>query len=144
MRRLITTVLFAASLAGSAAAADYGSGPTTYGHPWHALPSCDAPGIAARISEKFSYQDRHIVHSGVAITGIERMRETGAPGWASRIERRHCSATAWLSNGRKAEVVYLIEGPHLGALTVGWHLESCVTGHDPYHVYDAQCRSIRP
>jgi hypothetical protein len=141
MRRILTSLLFVASLAGSAFAADYTTGGYTG---WHGIPACDAPGVAWRISEKFSYQDAHLIHSGVAISGIDGIHEKGVGDvWQSRITRRYCGATAWLSNGRKAEVVYVIEGPHLGTFSVGWHVESCVAGYDPFHVYDGYCRSLR-
>jgi hypothetical protein len=142
MRRILTSVLFVASLAGSASAADYSTGPAYSG--WDGIPACESATVTARITEKFAYQDAHLIHSGVTITGVSHIYEKGVGDpWQSRITRRYCGATAWLSNGRKAEVVYVIEGPRLGTFSVGWHVESCVAGFDPFHVYDAQCRSIR-
>jgi hypothetical protein len=62
------------------------------------------------------------------------------PGW---IDRRYCSATAWLSNGETSKVVYLIEATQ-GFASIGWNVESCLPGYDPWRVYDGWCRSIRP
>ena len=42
------------------------------------------------------------------------------------------------------QVVYIIEGPMKGTFSIGWNVESCVVGYDPWHVYEARCRSIRP
>jgi len=142
MRRILTSLLFVASFAGSAFAADTVSGPSA----WHGyLPQCDAPGVVARISEKFAYQDAHIGFTGLVIANVDGMRERAvSAGGPSLVDRRYCGATAWLSDGRQAEVVYLIEGPKLGIFSIGWHVESCVAGFDPFHVYDARCRSIRP
>ncbi len=113
--------------AAPALAADYGAGTETYG--FHSLPPCNAAAVVARIPEKFAYYDAHVIGSGLAITGIDRIRENrlvaGGPGF---IDRRYCSATAWLSNGRKSEVVYLIEGPKMGFASIGWHVESCLPG----------------
>lgn len=141
MRRILTSLLFVASLAGSASAADYGS--SGYSG-WHAMPACDADTVTWKISEKFAYQDARLIHSGLSISGLANIHETGfGDPWQGLVTRRYCGATAWLSNGKKAEVVYVIEGPHLSAFSKGWHVESCVAGFDPFHVYDAKCRSIR-
>lgn len=142
MRRILTGLLFVASLAGTASAADYSTGGAYQG--WHAIPACDSPSVTWKIGEKFAYQDARLIHSGLAIAQLDAIHEKGTGDvWQSRITRRYCGATAWLSNGHKAEVVYVIEGPHLSTFSKSWHVESCVTGYDPFHVYDAQCRSIR-
>lgn len=141
MRRILSSLLFLASVTGSAVAADY-SGGAVYGH--DGMPACNAPEVTASVVEKFAYYDSHVIHTGLAVARIENERETSGAVLPSRIARRYCSATAWLSNGRRAEAVYLIEGPHLGTFSVGWHVESCVAGYDPWHVYDPSCRSIRP
>ena len=143
MRRILTSLLLVASSAFPALAADYSVGPL--GWSYGAGPSCTEPSVLARVSEKFAYQDARIVHEGIGITGIDNIREergrVGGPGY---VIRRYCEGTAWLSNGRKAEVAYLIEGPGLATFSLGWHVESCVMGHDPWRVYDARCRAIRP
>ena len=142
MRRILTSLLFIASLAGTASAADYATG-NTYGG-WHAIPACDSPTVTWKISEKFAYQDARLIHSGLAISQLDGIHEKGTGDvWQSRITRRYCGATAWLSNGRRAEVVYVIEGPHLSTFSKSWHVESCVAGFDPFHVYDGSCRSLR-
>jgi hypothetical protein len=144
---VLASVLVAATgLAGSAMAADYGSSGPAYGSSIYAdIPSCADSSVGARIAEKFAYQDAHIIHSGVTIASLSNPHQTGVgTPWHGRVDRRFCSATAWLSNGRKAEAVYLIEGPHLATFGLGWNVESCVAGQDPWRVYDALCRSIRP
>lgn len=112
---------------------------------WGTPPSCDSPHVLARLPERLAYYDAHVIHSGVAITTVDAPRETGLKaGGPSLVDRRYCSATAVLSNGTTSEVVYIIEGPKLGVFSIGWHVESCLPGYDPYRVYDARCRSIRP
>ena len=109
------------------------------------LPTCDEPGVLARIAEKFAYQDAHITMTGLVIANIDGVSEqalrAGGPGL---IDRRYCNGTAWLSNGQASEVVFLIEGPKVGFASIGWHVESCLPAFDPYRVHDARCRSIRP
>ena len=145
MRRILASlVVLAASVASgvpAALAADE-IGPF---HSYAGGPACNDWSVLARVTEKFSYQDRHVAGEGLAISGIDHVREQ-APrlGGHGLVARRYCSATAWLSNGRQAEVAYLIEGPGLATFSIGWHVESCVVGHDPWRVYDARCRSLRP
>jgi hypothetical protein len=141
---LASLVLLTASVAlgAPAALAADDLGPF-YGHAGG--PSCDDWSVLARVTEKFSYQDRHVAGEGLAISGIDHVREQ-APRLDGHglVFRRYCSATAWLSNGHKSEVAYVIEGPALATFSVGWHVESCVVGHDPWRVYDARCRAIKP
>jgi hypothetical protein len=147
MTRLLLGLLFLSVAAcGSARAGDYyyGGAVEPY-NSWRGdLPACDEPGVLSRVAEKFAYADAHVILSGLAIAHFDRIRQNalraGGPGL---IDRRYCSATAWMSNGRKSEAVYLIESRQ-GFASLGWNVESCLTGFDPYHVYDAWCRSIRP
>ena len=145
LRSLTSVLVVVVGFAGSAAAADYGFAPSTGGPVYANIPACDDTSVGARVIEKFAYQDSHVVHAGVVVTSLSNPRQTGVgTPWQDRVERRFCSATAWLSDGKKAEAVYEIEGPHLATFSVGWHVESCIAGHDPWRVYDSLCRSIRP
>ena len=147
MRRILTTLLLVASSTWPALATDYSGGPVGWQKYFSTFggPSCDQPSVLARVTEKFAYQDAHVVHSGIGITGIDNIREKPLRvDGAGLVHRRYCEGTAWLSNGRKAELAYLIEGPALATFSVGWHVESCVVGIDPWRVYDRRCRAIRP
>jgi hypothetical protein len=147
MRRILTTLLLVASSTLPALATDYSGGPVGWQKYFSHFgrPSCDQPSVLARVTEKFAYQDAHVVHSGIGITGIDNIREEPLRvDGAGLVHRRYCEATAWLSNGRKADVAYLIEGPALATFAIGWHVESCVIGVDPWRVYDRHCRAIRP
>lgn len=150
MHQILGAAILAAVLALPAVAADYGAvtaPPPPVAHHGHhkMLPPCNDPRVVATIPEKFAYYDARVIQSGLAILNIDGVYESalkaGGPGL---IDRRYCNATAWLSNGQTHEVVYLIEGPKLGFASIGWHVESCLPGFDPYRVYDAWCRSIRP
>ena len=143
MRRILTSLLLVASSSLPAVAADYSVGPAGPGYAGG--PSCTAWSVLARVTEKFAYQDARVAHEGIGITSIDNIREEpGRVGGPGLVFRRYCEGTASLSNGRKAEVAYLIEGPGLATFSLGWHVESCVVGHDPWRVYDAHCRAISP
>ncbi len=145
MRRILASLaILTVSLASGAPAAIAADeiGPI---HRYAGGPACDDWSVLARVTEKFSYQDRHVAGEGLAISDIDHVREQ-APRLDGHglVYRRYCSAVAWLSNGRKSEVAYVIEGPGLATFSIGWHVESCVVGHDPWRVYDARCRAIKP
>lgn len=152
MRTILTAAILGAALAGPAAqaadvapvymAAPVYTAPPSHGH-W--LPACSSPFVLAHIPLRFAHYNARVIHAGVAIRHIDEARETGlAAGGPGLIDRRYCSATASLSDGSLSEVVYVIEGPKLGVASIGWHVESCLPGYDPYRVYDARCRAIRP
>jgi hypothetical protein len=48
-----------------------------------------------------------------------------------------------MSDGRARHVYYAIM-EHSGFVGVSWNLRACVDGLDPWRVYDARCRTVRP
>ncbi len=108
------------------------------------LPPCESGHVLSRIKQKFSYANRNTFHWGAGITSVSNIREV--PGLIrndSLIDRRYCRGTAWLSDGRRSEVVYLIESQQ-GFASTGWRVQSCLPAFDPWHVYGSWCRSIEP
>ena len=150
MRGTLAGLAVAVALTGPVAAADvYGvtQQPVVgyQGHKANPLPACDDPAVVARIPERFAYQDARITLTGLTISGVDNIMQTGLKaGGPGLIDRRYCGATAWLSNGQTSDVYYIIEGPKVGFASIGWHTESCLPGFDPYRVYDARCRTVRP
>lgn len=151
MQRLSAVVLILVGFAVPALAADvYRPAPppvhhagTSGGH-WARLPLCDESKVLKKIAKRFAYGDRRIMHTGLTIAGIDGIRERALrAGGPSLIDRRYCGGTAWLSDGRTSEVVYLIEAKQ-GFAAWGWNVESCLPAYDPYKVYGAACRSVRP
>ena len=146
MPRFVGVLLALLALASPANAGDYGVPGHTYRHSyWNGtLPACDTPQVLGRIAEKFAYADAHILYTGLGIARIDRVRESlWKVGGPSLIDRRYCRATAWMTDGRKQEVIYLIEAGQ-GFASMGWNVESCLPSFDPWRVYDGWCRSIRP
>ena len=146
--RSLVALLVSVLLAGTAAAQSALSGlavVTAPGPAYPPIPECDAAYVLSLIAGKFAYQDRRIGGSGLAVSRIDgvsqRALRLGAPGF---VDRRYCGATAWLSDGRLSELVYLIEGPMLGPFSYRWGVQSCLPGFDPYRVYSADCRTLRP
>ena len=149
MPRILIGLVALALLAIPAQAADYygygnGYAGVPYGTGFHRLPVCDEPGVLSKVVDKFSYYDSHVIGSGLVIANIGDIRETriNVDG-PSRIPRRYCHGTAWLSDGKRSEVVYLIEF-QAGFASIHWNVQSCLPGFDPYRVYGSWCHSIRP
>jgi hypothetical protein len=149
MLRILMGLAALAFLAIPAQAADYQDyGQSYVGVPYcthfHCLPVCDEAKVLARVTDKFAYYDAHIIGSGLTIADIGQIRETKVNiDGPSLIPRRYCHATATLSNGKRSELVYLIEY-QAGFASIHWGVQSCLPGYDPYRVYGAWCRSIRP
>ena len=116
----------------------------SYSETYPGLPACNNGSVLSSVTEKFSYYDAHVIGSGLAIANLSNVRETRLRvNGPSLIPRRYCDATATLTNGRRSEVVYLIEA-HAGFASIFWNVQSCLPAFDPYRVYGAWCRSIRP
>jgi hypothetical protein len=107
------------------------------------MPDCSDAAVLKDIARKFAAQDARIIHSGLAIVGVEGTRQTKFKDGPSLTDVRYCLGVALLSNGRTSEVVYIIEAPMKGPFSLGWAVESCLPPFDPYRVYDGNCRSIR-
>lgn len=108
------------------------------------LPACDEPQVLTKVQKKIAYGAPRVLGYDLAIETFDRIDEDAVKAHGkSWIDRRYCSATAWLSNGKSSEVVYLIEAKQ-GFASIGWNVESCLPAYDRWRVYDAWCRSIRP
>jgi hypothetical protein len=149
MLRILMSLAALAFVAMPAQAADYyGYGESTAGVPYcahlHCLPVCDQAHVLAKVTDKFAYYDAHIIGSGLTVAGVDQISETKVDvDGPSLIPRRYCNATATLSDGTRSELVYLIEF-QAGFASIHWGVQSCLPGYDPYRVYGASCRSIRP
>jgi hypothetical protein len=145
MRWLAVVLATIAALAtGAAAAADLRvvtPAPTlTLLHPF---PTCDQAAVLGKIARKFADQDAVLIHSGLGIVTIDKVVQTRFKDGPSLTYVRFCTGRALLTNGRTSEVVFIVERPMKGKYSLGWAVESCLPGFDPFRVYDGNCRSIR-
>ena len=108
------------------------------------LPDCASPAVLNKVQAKIAYGSPRVLGYDLFIQEIGAIDEDAVKAHRkSLIDRRYCSATALLSNGKQSEVVYLIEASQ-GFASIGWNVESCLPGYDRWRVHDAWCRSIRP
>jgi hypothetical protein len=108
------------------------------------LPDCAAPSVLAKVRAKVAYGAPRVLGYHLGIEQFDAIGESALKEYGEGlIDRRYCRATAWLTNGKQSEVVYLIEATQ-GFASLGWNVESCLPGYDRWRIYDAWCRSIGP
>jgi hypothetical protein len=108
------------------------------------FPACDAPQVLSYIQKRFVWTDRHVLKRGLAIESIQRVHRNrsshGREYWS--IPRLYCHGTAYMNDGHKRQIWWLIEGG-MGFAGLRDNLEFCVSGLDPFKVHGAWCRSVR-
>lgn len=108
------------------------------------FPSCSDEKVLQKISNRFNKAEDDTWHRGLYVDSISRPHGHDRHGYEeSSVYREYCHAYANLSDGRTRKVHYLIE-EGLGFAGFGWNVEFCVTGLDPWRVYDGYCRTVRP
>ena len=106
------------------------------------LPPCEA--ALNKIARRFAQKEGRFWNSSLQIVGFEGVRETAFRPWANgTIPRRYCSATAYVSDGRKHRVNYWI-GEDTGMIGMTWGVEWCVVGLDRNWAYNPACKMAQP
>lgn len=107
-------------------------------------PACDQPGVVRQVASRFDAYSHKFLGLDLSISDFGMVRETrfqpAHDTWL--VERRYCSTTATMTDGRRREVWYLIEN-NWGFAGMGSSVEFCVSGLDPWFVYGAYCKSLR-
>ncbi|MCQ0986752.1 hypothetical protein [Jiella marina] len=125
------------------------------------VPTCDNADVLGEVEDQFEYGAPRMLEAKLEILEFTGMFEkaylppvTDDPyPDPNPIERRYCQAKALISDGKWRTVYYLIEYPmgyaaadsYLGIFSPvrGWRAEGCVLGLDEWHVYGANCQSLR-
>lgn len=138
IKALIAAATLATSFAGSASLTPASA--FTGGH----FPACTEQGVLTYMANRFVWTDEHVIQRGLRVDDITHVRENKyEPATEmSKIGRRYCQATAWMNDGTKRKMWYLIE-EGMGFAGLGDNVEFCISGLDPWHVYGAWCRSVR-
>lgn len=106
--------------------------------------ACESSSVLWSVSRKFHTYDRNVIKSGLrieqlydahAVPSTNHIRETLIP-------RQYCKARAMMSDGRDRTVWYVIEYGQ-GFAGVSYRVDSCIPGLDPWHVYGADCFTVR-
>lgn len=111
--------------------------------PWNG-PACDAPKVLGRITAHFDQAEKDYWHTGVRMADITMPQETAYRDWQPLIiARRYCSGTAYLTDGKKYNLVYWLRSEQ-GFVGVSWGVQFCLVGRDRDFSYAPHCKMLRP
>jgi hypothetical protein len=115
--------------------------------PEQRLPACDASSVESAVRDRIaaaipSYYD------GLEVREITHVEESALVYEVSPLVRRYCVARLELSPPQTRAIVhqlayYMIE-ERTGFVGLTWNVEVCLAGRDKWHVYDGNCRTVRP
>lgn len=162
LSRLLAIVAAVALMAQPVAAADLAAEPVTggasgsrcstfsniwlFGDPTdcpgdETVPECAAPRVVSA-AVRFANRAEPVyrVPRVVAFEPLGEVRDTVYN--PSPLVRRYCTATATLDTGERAVAYYFVE-EDAGFVGLSWSVYVCISGHDPWRVYDGRCRVAR-
>ncbi|SCM79180.1 putative cytoplasmic protein [uncultured Pleomorphomonas sp.] len=106
------------------------------------LPACDDASVLATLTSRQAWAEAHTWKDGVTIAAVDRIGEARLDvGGFSAIDRRHCAARAGLTAALPTTLYYVVSAE--GFAGYGWNVEFCLSGHDPYRVYGADCQVLK-
>jgi len=144
LKCLAFAALSVAALALPASAADYiGAAPMS--QPYAVSTVCSDTAVLGAIDHNFDYRNAHYLHANLDIADLQGVHETyERPADSTHlIGRTYCEGTAVMNDNRARPVWYVVETT-MGFAGIGENVEYCVSGLDPWHVYGANCTSLRP
>jgi len=108
------------------------------------LPACDSASVLSALSSRQAWAEAHTWKDGVTIAAVDRVseRQLSATESLSSIGRRYCAARAELTAARPTGLYYVVSANE-GFAGYGWNVEFCLSGHDPYYVYGADCKVLK-
>ncbi len=163
MRRSITgSVLVLAGLlaagtsAGAADLATKGKAPAAQTEPagLDRVPACDAAAVLRTVTSRTSFSLKFKNPEGPTLKELGTPKElTFIQLPEAEIGRRYCQVKVELSTGRPTEAFYVVEErmsfasapwPRGTGWAMRWGMDVCVVGTDKWHIYDGDCRTLRP
>ncbi|MGH2339859.1 hypothetical protein ACRC7T_00065 [Segnochrobactraceae bacterium EtOH-i3] len=118
------------------------------------VPACDAAAVLRAVTARTTFSLKFKNPEGPTL------KELGTPQQLTFIElaegeigRRYCKVKVELSEGKSTEAFYLVEEkmnfasapwPRGTGWAMRWGTDVCVVGTDKWHVYDGDCRTLRP
>ena len=108
------------------------------------LPGCQEPSVLAAVARIFAEKEAKFWNSNLQIVEYEQIRRIAWRPWGlDYIPRRFCTATVWISDGRKTRVDYSVR-EDLGIISATWGVEFCVHGLDRNWAFNPACKMARP
>ncbi|MCW4114178.1 hypothetical protein NPA31_004265 [Aurantimonas sp. MSK8Z-1] len=115
------------------------------------VPACDNPKVLAEVEDQFEYGARGMLQSDLQVLEFRNLLEKAyfPEDEEHAVERRYCQGEAVVAQagtqpgyGETHTIYYVIEHP-LGFASIGWKAQGCFLGLDRWHVYGANCSSLR-
>ncbi len=108
------------------------------------LPGCDDASVLSTLTSRQAWAEAHTWKDGVIIAAVDRVseRRLSVTESLSSIDRRYCAARAALTVVRPTALYYVVSADE-GFAGYGWNVEFCLSGHDPYRVYGADCQVLK-
>lgn len=105
---------------------------------------CGEPGVLREIARRFDRTEARYWHTGVRMAEIVNPRPASTRTWPPETTIIHyCTATAYLSDGARHELVYWLREA-TGFAGYGRGIEFCLVGRDRQMSYAPACRMLRP
>lgn len=106
--------------------------------------ACQDTTVLGKITAEFAEKEAKFWNSSLTITGYESIQRIAWRPWGlDYLPRRFCSATAFLSDGKKRRVDYSVR-EELGFIGITWGVHFCVAGLDRNYANAPACRMARP
>ena len=107
------------------------------------LPACDDASVLSTLTSRQAWAEANTWRDGITIAAVDRIGERRlVTGGFSSIDRRHCAARAALTGALPTRLYYVVSANE-GFAGSGWNVEFCLSGHDPYRVYGADCQVLK-
>jgi hypothetical protein len=104
------------------------------------LPACDHPRIV-QAAKRHLYRNKTIaVHD--ASLSYPRQAKAEPRTRMGTIGRRWCRANIIAQTLPHPRTLYYIIERRQGFASIGWNVEACIAGLDPWYIYGAQCESL--
>jgi hypothetical protein len=150
IRRLLAALALTATLVGSGAAlaadydGSYGEQEVRRGWDRGSVPTCDAPAVLSNMAKRYHWANTHTWGNNLAFREVAATQETEfRPGDPGLIDRRFCKADVYIADDIRPTAVYYLIEERMGFASIGWYVDFCVSGQDPWRVHDAACRTVR-
>lgn len=105
---------------------------------------CSDNGVLSAIDHRFDYTDRHLLHANLDVLDFYNMHETlYEPSDETHLIARHYCEAGVVMNDRLPRTVYYVIESTMGFAGIGDNVTSCIDGLDPWHVYGADCSTVR-
>lgn len=118
------------------------------------VPGCDAAAVLREVTSRTELSLKRKNADGPTLKELGPGKESAFIELPDGlIGRRYCHTTVTLSSGKPTQAFYVVEElmsfasapwPRGTGSAMRWGMDVCVVGTDIWHIYDGDCRTMRP